>query len=234
MAVQGLRALVAIALFAATLLAGGGAVASTAPVDQTGVINGAAYQIEIPTDWNGVLLLYSHGYVIPGSSNPPTDVGDLQTHDYLLANHYALAGSAYRTTGWAVHEALEDQIALLNFFDDHFGKPRQTLAWGHSLGGMITAGLVQQHPRRFDGALPMCGVLAGGVGVWNTALDAEFVFKTLVAPGSDLQLVNIADPTANLGLAEGFLQHAQATPQGRARIALAAAVGDLPGWFDPA
>jgi pimeloyl-ACP methyl ester carboxylesterase len=236
MAVRGLRWLAAAALLGATLgSGGGGALASTTPVDQTGVINGAAYRIEIPKDWNGTLLLYSHGYVVPGSNNPPTDVGDPVTHDYLLDTHYGLAGSAYRTTGWAVHEALEDQIALLNFFDHTFGKPKRTIAWGHSLGGMITAGLVQQHPNRFDGALPMCGVLAGGVGVWNVALDAEFVFKTLLAaPDSKLQLVNIADPSANLTLAETILAQAQATPQGRARIALAAAVGDLPGWFNSA
>jgi hypothetical protein len=35
-------------------------------------------------------------------------------------------------------------------------------------------------------------------------------------------------------LAESVLAAAQATPQGRARIALAAALSDLPGWFDPA
>lgn len=232
MAVRGLRWLAAVALLGAMLSSGGGgALASVAPVDQTGVINGAAYKIEIPANWNGDLVLYSHGYVVPGSANPPTDVGDKLTGAYLMGHGYALAGSAYRTTGWSVHEALEDQIALLNFFDDTFGKPKRTFAWGHSLGGMITAGLVQRHPRRFDGALPMCGVVAGGVGVWNVALDAEFVFKTLLAPGSNLQLVNITDPSANLSLAEGILAQAQATPQGRARIALAAAVGDLPGWF---
>jgi hypothetical protein len=35
-------------------------------------------------------------------------------------------------------------------------------------------------------------------------------------------------------LAESLLASAQATPQGKARFALSAALGDTPGWFDPA
>ncbi len=46
-------------------------------------------------------------------------------------------------------------------------------------------------------------------------------------------MVDIANPTANLDLAEELLAEAQATPQGRARIALAAALANLPGWFTP-
>ena len=39
--------------------------------------------------------------------------------------------------------------------------------------------------------------------------------------------------TPTLSKAEKVLSKAQKTAQGRARIALAAALGDLPGWFDP-
>ena len=45
--------------------------------------------------------------------------------------------------------------------------------------------------------------------------------------------MNITNPTANLDLAEEILVGAQRTPQGRARIALASALGDTPGWFTP-
>src|SRR5215470_953137 len=58
----------------------------------TGSIGGAAYKIEVPANWNGTLVLYSHGYVTPGSPNPATDVGDPVTGGWLLANGYALAG----------------------------------------------------------------------------------------------------------------------------------------------
>ncbi len=195
--------------------------------------DGATYVIDVPPIWNGTLLLYSHGYVVPGASNPALDVGDPLTGGYMLAAGYALAGSSYATTGWAVQQAIPDQIATLDAFQSAVGTPIQTIAWGHSLGGMITAGLVQEFPDRFNAALPMCGVLAGGVGIWNGSLDAAFAFNTLVAGGS-LQVVHITNPDQNLTNAEEILYEAQATPQGQARTALAAALGDLPGWFDPA
>jgi pimeloyl-ACP methyl ester carboxylesterase len=195
--------------------------------------DGATYLIQVPYNWNGTLFLYSHGYVTPGSPNPAVDVGDPDTGAFLLANGFALAGSSYATTGWAIHEALNDQIAVLDVFDKLFPHPVATIAWGHSLGGIITAGLIQRNPKRFTAAQPMCGVLSGGVATWNTALDAEFAFKTLLAPATNLQVVDILNPDANLKLAEEVLAAAQATPQGRARIALGAALGDTPGWFTP-
>jgi pimeloyl-ACP methyl ester carboxylesterase len=195
--------------------------------------DGATYLMEVPANWNGTLFLYSHGYVVPGPKNPARDVGDPVTRLFMLASGYALAGSSYAKTGWAIHEALSDQIAVLDLFKKMVGHPKRTIAWGHSLGGIITAGLIQRNPERFDAALPMCGVLSGGVATWNTALDAAFAFQTLLAPGAGLQVVNIADPPANLTLAEEALVGAQGTPQGRARIALVGALGDLPGWFLP-
>ena len=149
----------------------------------------------------------------------------------MLANGYALAGSSYSTTGWAIAQALPDQISTLNAFGSTYGQPKTTVAWGHSLGGIITAGLLQDYPNRFDAALPMCGVLSGGVATWNTALDGAFAFQKLIDP--KVQVVNITDPTTNLQGAEAAVAAAQQTPQGRARLALVAALGDTPGWFTP-
>jgi hypothetical protein len=223
-------AIVAVLIFSAadTSRAQAGVTTKAGPLG-----DGATYLIQVPYNWNGTLFLYSHGYVTPGSPNPATDVGDPATGAFLLANGFALAGSSYATTGWAIHEALSDQIAVLDLFDTIFGHPVATIAWGHSLGGIITAGLIQRNPHRFTAAQPMCGVLSGGVATWNTALDAEFAFQTLLAPATGLQVVNITNPTANLTLAEEILAAAQTTPQGRARIALGAALSDTPGWFTP-
>ena len=194
--------------------------------------DGATYLIQCPAGaWNGTLYLYSHGYVTPGAANPAEDAGDPVTAGWMLAHGYALAGSSYATTGWAIEQALPDQISTLNAFDQSYGKPKTTVAWGHSLGGIITAGLLQDYPSRFDAALPMCGVLSGGVATWNTALDGAFAFQKLIDPS--VQIVDITNPTANLDSAEAALTAAQATAQGRARLALVAALADTPGWFTP-
>jgi len=225
-----------VMLAAVVFLFAGVAHAQSGATARTGTLpDGATYIVEVPANWNGILFLYSHGYVVPGSPNPALDYAtqsDPLTHGFMLSSGFALAGSSYASTGWAVQQALHDQIAVLDIFDRTIGKPARTIAWGHSLGGMITAGLIQRHPERFDAALPMCGVLSGGIATWNTALDSAFAFQTLLA-GPKLQIVNITDPVGNVTFAEEVLAAAQATPQGRARLALVSALADGPGWFFP-
>jgi pimeloyl-ACP methyl ester carboxylesterase len=187
----------------------------------------------VPPAWNGTLFLYSHGYVPPGGPKFAASSPSVDATTWLLGHHFAAAGSSYSSTGWALPDAFTDQIALLDYFAKHVGQPKRVIAWGISLGGMVTAGLIQLYPDRFAAAMPMCGVLSGGIATWNLELDAAYAFRTLLAPTSNLQLTHIADPAANLQLALDLFNQAAATPAGRARIALVAALIDLPGWFDP-
>jgi dienelactone hydrolase len=208
---------------------GGTGTATTA----TGTLgDGARYELQCPAGaWNGTLFLFSHGYVQPGGANPAADASDPVTAGWLLAHGYALAGSSYATTGWSVQQAIPDQAATVAAFGRAYQAPRHTVAWGESLGGMITAGLIQEYPRLFSAALPACGVLSGGVATWNTALDAAFAFQQLIAP--NVQVTRIKDPVGNLRASETALAAAQQTPQGRARLALVSAMSDTPGWFTP-
>ena len=228
LAIGGVTASTAATASAASTCGGSGSVSTV----NGKLADGATYLLQCPAGaWNGTLYLYSHGYVTPGAANPAQDAGDPVTAAWMLSHGYALAGSSYASTGWAIAQALPDQINTLNAFGGLYGQPRTTVAWGHSLGGIITAGLIQDFPKRFDAALPMCGVLSGGVATWNTALDGAFAFQQLVDPSA--QVVNIANPTANLQGTEAAVAQAQQTPQGRARLALTAALADTPGWFTP-
>src|SRR6266566_500084 len=97
---------VALALLPAVASAGGSTTEVSGLTSQ--------YKIEGPNPWNGTLVLYSHGYSF--SPIAATDVGDATTGAWLLSNGYALAGSAYATSGWATKQAFEDQIAVLDVF----------------------------------------------------------------------------------------------------------------------
>ena len=191
--------------------------------------DGATWLIEQPANFNGTLVLYGHGMVAPGEDNPALDAPDDITGDFLLDHGYALAGSSYATTGFALKEAIDDQAELVDVFRNQVAIPDTTIAWGTSLGGMVTAGLLERHPELVDGGLAMCGPLAGGVGLMDSYLDTLFALKTLLAP--DVSLVHLGDTLFDqIGALQAALESAQATEAGRARIALAAAIGDFPGW----
>src|SRR6266851_4822774 len=210
------------AVFVLLLLAAcssGGQPPQTVPQPQTltGTLGAAGYAIEVPAHWNGTLFLYSHGYVASGQANGAVAAPGPDVSSWLLGHGYAIAGSSYSSTGWAAEDAFKDQVALLDYFAGKVGRPRRTIAWGASLGGMITAGLVQLYPDRFAAAVPMCGVVSGAVAAWNQALDGAYAFKALVAPDSALSLVRIANPVANLQLAGQLAAGAASTPGGQAR-----------------
>jgi pimeloyl-ACP methyl ester carboxylesterase len=181
---------------------------------------GGRWAAEYPANWNGTLLLWSRGY---GSSDTVASA-PRGTRELLLRRGYALAGTEYSASGWAVEEAVPDQIATLKAVSERFGPPRRVIAWGASMGGLITIALAERHPDRFVGALSSCGSIGGSIGMMNMALDGAFAFKTLLAPESDIRLVEVDDDRVNAARVRAALEAAQRTPAGRARIALAAAL----------
>lgn len=198
-----------------------------------GTLDEANYTLQIPAGWNGTLFLYNHGYIppfLPLESPVPT-APDTLVSTTLLQEHFALAASSYSQNGTVVGQALQDDLALLDDFGQTCGPPARTITWGGSMGGMISAGLAQLYPRRFAGAAPACGLLAGTIGYFNAALDSLFALNVLLT-GNTLPLEHIADPTTTFNQYEAALTSAQQTPAGRARIALLAALQDIPGWAD--
>lgn len=228
---------IGVALVAALAMAGAVSTPASAeptPRRLTGTVHGAPFVVEVPASWNGTLMLWSHWYDQPGSPEvpPESDPDHPELKTWLLANGYAVAGTQYPMIPFASKEIVDDQMALLDWFAAHVGRPKRTIAWGKSLGGQVSAVLAERHPDRISAALPMCGKLAGEVAADNAQLDVAFTAKTLLWPDQPLQLTHIADPTANQNLANGLLRSALDSAAGRARLALANAVGDIPGWVD--
>lgn len=201
--------------------------AAAAPRHETGTLpNGATYVIDVPDAWNGTLLLYSHGYA-RGPANPAQNAPGEAVKPLLLAKGYALAGSSYAKPGWALEEAVPDQLATLDAFAAAVGKSKRTLAWGSSMGALATVALIERHPGRFDGGLPLCGSVGGTIPMMNSAFDAAFAFKTLLAP--DLKIVGGVDDRAVAERANAVVAEARQTVQGRARLTLVATLAQLPG-----
>ena len=153
-------------LLAATLLAGllSPAVSPVAasPSHVEGQLpSGATYVMDVPADWNRTVLLYSHGYTPDGAPNPAQNAPSDATRTALLDRGYALIGSSYAETGWVLEKALPDQMSTLDTFTARFGRPAKAIAWGTSMGGMITTGLAERHGHGSPAHSPCAG--------WNTA-----------------------------------------------------------------
>lgn len=145
----------------------------TLPYDEIGEFTNASYEIRVPEGWNGVLLVYAHGYAFdaPPAAAAPGDppISDF-LEEYFLSQGYALAGSSYRNGGWAVKEGIQNTLALTNRFNGLIGKPNHTILWGFSMGSLIALDLLEHHTATFDGAVAACGPLAGAPVNWDIAL----------------------------------------------------------------
>lgn len=191
--------------------------------------SGSAYLIEVPVAWNGVLVVFSHPVPV-GPYQPPWKEDPVV--DHLVDSGYAVTGAA-NTIFWPLEQAFADLPALVAAATGTLGPVRHTIGLGLSIGGIITAGLVQLFPHVLSGAVSVGGNLAGAVGIHNRELDIAFVVKALLAHETPLTVAGITDPRTNLRVARRVLAGAQETPRGRARLGLAAAVGNIPCWHDP-
>ena len=142
------------------------------PTDRwAGVLGGAGYRIEVPANnWNGKLAVYAHGYA--GIGNTLT-VQEPPIRRYLIDNGYAWVASSYSKNYYDVRAGVEDTNALTLAFNKiaaangrNLSAPTRSYLFGRSMGGHITAAAIEDEALatarskvRYDGAVPMCGVL---------------------------------------------------------------------------
>lgn len=121
-----------------------------------GVRSGAGYQIEIPENWNGDLVLYTHGF---RGDDPELTVGPPPIRQHLIAEGYAWAASSYRKNGYVPGVGAQDTHALIQEFTGLVSRPDQVFLFGFSMGGHVIGHAIEQWPNAFDGAVPLCGVM---------------------------------------------------------------------------
>jgi hypothetical protein len=135
-----------------------------------GVQGPAVYAAEIPANWNGGLVMYTHGYRGTGSTLAPS-LAPAAYRDTLLAAGYAWAASSYSANFYDVRAGVEDtnQLALelpvylARDWNVTLEQPTQYLISGHSLGGHTAAAAVERenmqrtrYPVPYAGAAPLC------------------------------------------------------------------------------
>jgi hypothetical protein len=224
--------LIVLVLVAGSLVAAPAAPAAAAPAHYGGTLaDGSSWIADVPAGWNGTIILYSHGFGPLIAQDAP----DPATQQALLGLGYALVGSSYAgASWWALKSAVDDQFGALQALEALTGRPQRTIAWGTSMGGLISALEAERSDGPIDGSLTTCGLVAGALNLNNYQLDAEYALSRLLAPGVSIKLVNYASP-ADAGAAAatltGVVSAAQLTATGRARTALGAALMGAPTWF---
>jgi len=129
-----------------------------------GRLGGAVYQVEVPDDWNGRLVLWMHGFEEFG---PEASVGPPDMRAYLIAHGYAWGASSFSGTGWIPGRAVEETATLWDHFSAAHGRPRWTYVMGFSMGGAAGHIAAEHHPERFDGVLALCGSAGATSGLQN-------------------------------------------------------------------
>ncbi len=163
----------------------------------------------------------------------------------LLDRGYALAGSSYIATGswWALNTAVSDQFSTIEGVTAAAlpDEPDRVLAFGTSMGGLVSALEAEQGGGIIDGALSTCGLVAGAIHLNNYQLDAMYVIAGLLMPAPGPKLVDFANPgegAASGAALTAAVQAAQTTPEGRARLAFVFALLNIapvaPGLPTPA
>ena len=202
--------------------------------------DGTAWLIRVPEDWNGTLLR---------DLDFATGVKNYAAGRYrdLLARGYAFAGLARHPLRlWQYDPARE--IANMERVEAIFAEQGRSPDWvnqyGCSGGGHDGLAVAEDFPEGVAGAV----VLAAHTPVWimSSYLDGWFAMLQLLGPAyeeaglgpaGDLQIVNLPNagsPGRSLADIESSwraaIQAARETPERRARLALAFAIGQWSPW----
>ena len=159
--------------------------AAAAPLDLSGEIQGAPYRIRVPETWNGTLLIFAHGYRDkadhPGEiDNRNADVApNAALEAPLLAQGFALAGSAYKDNGWAIEDAIQDTKNLALFFRENVARPQRTIIVAASFGTFVGYKSMEQFNGIYDGALCLCSAGAGATRLWDSGVPLYLAYDVL-------------------------------------------------------
>lgn len=187
--------------------------------------DGTVYLIRVPKSWNKTVI-----NDLDYANNPDTD-----TRMYWLKQSYATSGTQRHPLRQFLYDPLQEaynQVRVLDLLEKQFEKPDRIIQYGQSGGGLVAAGMAEVHPDRVDGVISAC--FQTPIPLHNMRVDMFFALRALIAPDSDLTIVDIPDDPSSVAADwRKVVTNAQLTAQGRARTALAMTIGQHPSWTDP-
>ena len=144
--------------------------------------HGAFYWIAKPREWNGVLVVHTHGGPRTSAPKPDSEVEDLNRFSIIVQRGFAMVASSYREGGYVgIATAAEDSENLRRLYVAKFGKPRRTLVHGQSWGGGVAAYMVERYgsgeDKAYDGAMLTSGLVAGNARAYDYRADLRAVYQ---------------------------------------------------------
>jgi hypothetical protein len=128
-----------------------------------GTLGGADYEILMPDNWNGRLIIGCRGYEGPAmpemSDTYWMHLAAIRfTGSPSASLRYAFAWSTYGEGGYCVQAGMIRTHQLTEYVVDNYDVPGQVFLLGFSMGGEISCLLAEKYPDLYDGVLDVCGV----------------------------------------------------------------------------
>jgi pimeloyl-ACP methyl ester carboxylesterase len=132
-----------------------------------GVLGGADYEIFMPDNWNGHLVIGCKGFTLSTTTPFPT-LESLNTHQIGLqfmnsptlapdGKRFAYAQSTYDEIGFCMKAGMLHTHQLTEYIIDNFHVTGQVFLIGLSMGGQISQMLVNKFPDLYARVLDVCG-----------------------------------------------------------------------------
>jgi hypothetical protein len=135
---------------------------STLEFTQTlGTLDGADYEILMPDNWNGMLVIGCRGYM-----DEEPDIGDAQSMYGLglmlmedeAPERFAFAWSTYGAGGWCIQKGMIRTHQLTQYVIGTYHIRGKVFLNGISMGGLIACLLGEKYPNLYDGVFDVVGV----------------------------------------------------------------------------
>jgi pimeloyl-ACP methyl ester carboxylesterase len=213
-------------------------IVSGPPLDLNGIFHPGepgqvVWRVIKPAEWNGTLVLDLD--FAPGGYSATQ-------RTWFLERGYAIGGiqRTQNETAYELKKYVDDLIQVRrNLIDAGAQTPQRTIAFGASRGGFVARMAVQYRPDIFKGAVAFAGGGSGVIAAWLGKAEAVWALKTLVDPTAPLAINNLPDIPAGSSYGPNYQQDvalvqlvtkARSTPQGMARLVLAAALEQATSW----